>query len=201
MKKYFLLLFLLTFLFSCKTPPKVTAQKPKTEEPKTEEPKVGEPKTEENANKKYDFTLVDGTVDIVETDRGLFLVLENPILFEFRKYDLLKKYESSVVVVKNFMTENTNFQKMIVEGRTDKIGKAYPVNYVLSNKRSKTVIDAIVKLGISRSRLYQIGLGKAAPDYKEDDKNRRVNFIIIRNDEEMKKYEDFVKKLDLKSDK
>lgn len=194
MKKYFLLLFLLTFLFSCKTPPKVTAEKPKVEETKIEETKV-----EENANKKYDFTLVDGTVDIVETDRGLILVLENPILFEFRKYDLLKQYESSVMVVKNFMTENTNFHKMIVEGRTDKIGKAYPVNYVLSNKRSKTVIDAIAKLGISRSRLYQIGLGKAVPDYKEDDKNRRVNFIIIRNDEEMKKYEDFVKKLNLKN--
>ena len=75
--------------------------------------------------------------------------------------------------------------KIKIEGNTDSTAsKKY--NLILSKKRADAVKKAMVKMGISDSRIYTIGNGEDKPiATNKTDRgralNRRVDFIIIRN--------------------
>jgi outer membrane protein OmpA-like peptidoglycan-associated protein len=80
------------------------------------------------------------------------------------------------------MTENPTL-KFSVEGHTDNTGSA-ATNQSLSDARSKAVVDKLVELGVSKSRLQSAGKGQTAPiaDNSTDEgraKNRRVEFVKI----------------------
>ncbi len=71
--------------------------------------------------------------------------------------------------------------KLAVEGHTDNVGAA-AANKVLSDKRAKSVMNAVVAAGIAANRLSAVGLGAERPiaDNRGEEgraKNRRVELV------------------------
>lgn len=71
--------------------------------------------------------------------------------------------------------------KFEVQGHTDNTGNAAS-NQTLSEARAKAIVDKLVELGISASRLSSVGKGQTSPiaDNSTDEgkaKNRRVEFV------------------------
>ena len=123
--------------------------------------------------------------------RGEFLILENPIRFAFEKYGIDSSYDGSVQYVANYMKENTNFQ-LVVEGHTDRVGE-YDYNSSLSLRRSRSAISKLVRAGVERNRLIPSGVSYRFSEYNFNRLNRRVEFIIIRNPEELTNYREAIK--------
>jgi len=71
-----------------------------------------------------------------------------------------------------------------IEGHTDSVGSAQD-NLSLSQKRSKNVVDLLVRLGIDRERLKAVGYGESRPIVKEvtsgnRQKNRRIVVVVTK---------------------
>ena len=200
MKKY-LALFILIFISSCGSKPEII-EEPLVEEP-IQEPMVVEEKPVEDTNSKFGYTLVPG-MDLKETERGIIIVLENPVNFKLRESKIEKQYDASFEVVKAFIDANSNIiTRIIVEGHTDNTGRAYPTNVVLSKKRSLSGIEELSDMGLSRTLMVVRALGEAMPEYsgKNDYKNRRLKFAIMKDDADLKKYNSVVSKLNLKKNR
>ncbi|MDY6327815.1 MAG: OmpA family protein [Bacteroidales bacterium] len=102
------------------------------------------------------------------------------ITFESGKADL--KPESIVEInrVAKLMQEHTDLS-FEVQGHCDNTGSD-AVNDPLSQRRAEAIVDALVKLGIDKSRLSAVGKGShspIAPNTSEEGraKNRRVEFV------------------------
>jgi OmpA-OmpF porin, OOP family len=75
--------------------------------------------------------------------------------------------------------------RLSVEGHTDNLGNATD-NQALSNKRSQSIVTALVSLGVNKTRLQASGKGQTTPiaDNRSEDgraKNRRVELIEMKN--------------------
>jgi outer membrane protein OmpA-like peptidoglycan-associated protein len=82
--------------------------------------------------------------------------------------------------IQKLMQENPSL-KFEVQGHTDNTGSA-AANLTLSQARAKAIVDKMVSLGISASRLTAVGKGQSSPiaDNSTDEgrsKNRRVEFV------------------------
>ena len=84
----------------------------------------------------------------------------------------------------------------MVEGNSSKEGPA-PYNYKLSQRRSDKSYNYIIKLGVENSRLLKNAFGEALPEYPTLKENRRSEFIIIMTEDDLKKYNDFAKTVDI----
>lgn len=116
-------------------------------------------------------------------EAGAVIVLKN-IFFDTKKFDL--KPESAVELDKvvQLLKDNPNL-KIQIAGYTDNIGQPKD-NLLLSNNRAKTVVDYLVKGGITAARLSFKGLGSANPiadNASEAGKaqNRRTELSVISN--------------------
>ena len=102
------------------------------------------------------------------------------ITFESGKADL--KPESTVEInrVAKLMQEHTDLT-FEVQGHCDNTGTD-AINDPLSQKRAEAIVDALMKLGIDKSRLSAVGKGShspIAPNTTDEGraKNRRVEFV------------------------
>ncbi len=118
--------------------------------------------------------------------RGEFLILDKPIRFAFEKYDIPSSYDDSVRYVANYLREYTNV-RLIVEGHTDRVGE-FGFNKGLSMRRSRTAISKLIKEGIDKNRLIENGVSYRFAEYNFNRLNRRVEFIIIRSEEDLTNY-------------
>jgi len=71
-----------------------------------------------------------------------------------------------------------------VEGHTDNVGPAN-ANEVISRERATSVVDYLVRQGVSRSRLEAVGYGMTRPLASNDTangraRNRRIEFAVAR---------------------
>jgi peptidoglycan-associated lipoprotein len=91
--------------------------------------------------------------------------LEN-IFFEFAKWDLTPSSEKGLKDLLAMLTDNPN---IIIEisAHTDYVGNNED-NLVLSQKRAQSVVDYLIKAGISDGRLVSVGHGEEKP-YKVDE--------------------------------
>ena len=118
------------------------------------------------------------------------LILEKPIRFAFEKYNVTSDYNESIKYVADYLKENTNV-RMVVEGHTDRVGpKAF--NKGLSSRRSRAVITKLTRAGIKKDRLISSGVDFRYLEYNLNRLNRRVEFIIIRSDEDLANYKEKV---------
>jgi OOP family OmpA-OmpF porin len=108
-----------------------------------------------------------------------------PVRFEFNKDGLKEPYSLSVNQYTALLKDPRCLDlKVQVEGHADFFGsEAY--NQGLSERRAKTVIDALAKAGVDASRLTAIGFSKDRPldPAKTDEarmRNRRVEFTATK---------------------
>lgn len=152
-------------------------------------------KTKKDTSKgqnKTDSTKTYNGYQTRETDgRGEMLILEKPIRFAFEKYNITSDYDESIKYVADYLKENTNV-RMVVEGHTDRVGPK-EFNKGLSLKRSRATITKLTRTGIKRDRLIPSGVNSRFLEYNLNRLNRRVEFIIIRSDEDLTNYINKVK--------
>ena len=141
-------------------------------------------------NYQYVTNTYNGYQTRVTDGRGEMLILEKPIRFAFEKYNVTSDYNESIKYVADYLKENTNV-RMVVEGHTDRVGPK-EFNKGLSSRRSRAVITKLTRAGIKRDRLISSGVDFKYLEYNLNRLNRRVEFIIIRDDEDLANYKEKV---------
>ncbi len=168
---------------------KTTTATAKADTSKKQQEKVDSSKRND-INYQYVTNTYNGYQTRVTDGRGEMLILEKPIRFAFEKYNVTSDYNESIKYVADYLKENTNV-RMVVEGHTDRVGpKAF--NKGLSSRRSRAVITKLTRAGIKRDRLISSGVDFRYLEYNLNRLNRRVEFIIIRDDEDLANYKEKV---------
>ncbi len=116
-----------------------------------------------------------------ELEIGKTFVLEN-IFFQFDKSALLPESFIELERLMKLLRDNPDMRIEILGHTDDKGGVDY--NLKLSNERARSVVDYLVKRGITSNRLRFKGYGKSSPiatNSTEEGraKNRRVEFKIL----------------------
>lgn len=198
MKKIFLLMSVVILAAACKSAPVATGP----------EDNSGFKTTEANNQNAKGLNLPDGA-SVRETPRGKVLVLHDPkskadvgkpgstydVKFGFDNTIEIGTYKEAYNLVYQIINNNPGV-KIMVEGNSSKEGPA-PYNYKLSQRRSDKSFNYIIKLGVENSRLLKNAFGEALPEYPTLKENRRSEFIIIMTEDDLKKYNDFAKTVDI----
>lgn len=129
--------------------------------------------------------------DVTSDKRGVIIELRDNILFDTGKATL--KPESKEVLNKINALISTLPNNIVVEGHTDNIpisNSKYPSNWELSTMRATTVVRYFTEVGgEDPSKISAAGYGEYKPvvENTTDEnraKNRRVNILIVANNEE-----------------
>lgn len=171
-----------------KTKDKTTTATAKSDTSKKQQDKADSSKR--NDITYYTTNTYNGYQTRVTDGRGEMLILEKPIRFAFEKYNVTSAYNESIKYVADYLKENTNV-RMVVEGHTDRVGPK-KFNKGLSSRRSRAVITKLTRAGIKRDRLISSGVDFRYLEYNLNRLNRRVEFIIIRSDEDLANYKEKV---------
>lgn len=130
-------------------------------------------------------------IDLKKINVGKAIVLRN-VFFDFNKYSLRVESEVELNRLVKFLNDNSKVS-IELSGHTDSRGSA-AYNKKLSLNRAKSVVDYLVKKGISKDRLEYAGFGSEKPmvtdaeiakmtrkSDREDahQRNRRTEFKII----------------------
>ncbi|WP_338868619.1 OmpA family protein [Spirosoma sp. SC4-14] len=98
----------------------------------------------------------------------------NNLFFETGRYDLAEKSRTELDRLAAFMKASPSV-KIEIAGHTDDRGDG-AANLALSQKRAQSVVDYLVKAGISSDRIRAVGYGKARPLVPNtSDENRQLN--------------------------
>ncbi|MBM4359838.1 MAG: OmpA family protein, partial [Deltaproteobacteria bacterium] len=119
------------------------------------------------------------------------IVINETIEFEVDKAALLAESYGVIDVVASLMRANPDILKIEVQGHTDDTGKPSE-NRKLSQSRAEAVVKALTERGVESKRLVAKGYGQTKPLVKEKtpearQKNRRVQFLILKRDLEAAK--------------
>ena len=126
--------------------------------------------------REYDLEIYMKKIEV-----GKKIVLKN-IFFETRSSILSPASKSEVERIAKIMVDNPTL-KIEISGHTDNVGDDN-YNQNLSEKRAKSVVDALVKLGIGTSRLEYKGYGEHDPvasnlTAEGKAENRRTEFKVL----------------------
>jgi peptidoglycan-associated lipoprotein len=104
------------------------------------------------------------------------------VYFDFDKYDLKSEARETLRLHADWLMNNTEFE-VILEGHCDERGTR-EYNLALGERRSESVRDYLVTLGVDAGRLTTISYGEELPvdpAHTEEAwaKNRRVHFVIV----------------------
>jgi len=127
----------------------------------------------------------EGPAVVLETDR---VRLRGSILFETGSAKIQKQSYKLLDEVYDVLSKHPEIAPIRVEGHTDNVGSR-PYNLDLSDRRSKSVADYLVKKGIDRKNLQYKGFGFDRPIAPNNSalnraKNRRVEFKLVKEAEE-----------------
>jgi outer membrane protein OmpA-like peptidoglycan-associated protein len=123
-----------------------------------------------------------GVEGVRVTDEGI--TIESEILFATGSATLdMSRSRAALVSVARLLNARADIGHVEVRGHTDNEGDS-KVNLDLSQRRAQAVVDALVAMGVERSRLSARGFGDTvpkAPNTSETGRalNRRVEFIIV----------------------
>ncbi|MCZ9961158.1 hypothetical protein OFQ54_04900 [Brachyspira hyodysenteriae] len=143
------------------------------------------------------------------TERGKVLIVPKNILFDFNSSELdLNKYLKTVQYIGN-LSKSTNIMMIIIEGHISsdeekKITNGYDKKDILflynrkdiddlSYKRAYNVYVAITNGVVNKLTNY--GLQDLLSEYKKIEENRRVEFILIENSNDMNVYTNYINNL------
>lgn len=149
-----------------------------------------------DGNTKFGYTLVDG-VDLIETERGIILVVEKPVRFELASSKIATQYNQSFEALNAFINKNeSKIKRVVVEGHTDSIGTKAK-NIKLSQSRSINGVNKSANTGVSRSIMRNSFVADNVPEYygNESYKNRRIEFVIMGDEDDITQYNNFLANL------
>jgi OOP family OmpA-OmpF porin len=111
------------------------------------------------------------------------VVISGGILFQTDSAKLSPTAENLVTRIADTMKQNPDL-KVAVVGHTDNTGN-FNYNIRLSERRAKSMVDALVKDGVAADRLAAVGVGPLSPVATNDTaegraQNRRVELVLIR---------------------
>jgi OOP family OmpA-OmpF porin len=111
------------------------------------------------------------------------VVISGGILFQTDSAKLSPSAENLVTRISDTMKNNPGL-KVAVVGHTDNTGN-FHYNIRLSERRAKSMVDALVKDGVAPDRLAAVGVGPLSPVAPNDTaegraQNRRVELVLIR---------------------
>lgn len=106
----------------------------------------------------------------------------NNVLFDFNKYDINPQYYDIIDEVASVLRNNPTL-KIEIHGYADSIGTE-AFNQELSEKRARSVMELLLKKGITRRRLSAMGYGYSQPVASNETAsgralNRRVEFVSV----------------------
>lgn len=115
------------------------------------------------------------------------IVINEKILFEVDKAIIRPESFDLMNEITSVIKDNPRIKKISIEGHTDDTGKA-GYNKKLSQRRADSVMKYLVEHGVEAERLVAVGHGEDKPIVANDspenkEKNRRVEFIIVEQDE------------------
>lgn len=121
-----------------------------------------------------------GDLPAKQTERGLVLTLD-PVLFDFDSATLKPEARRETAIIADLLRDEKERQ-VLIEGHADGIGSD-KYNLDLSERRAKSVEEALVDNGIDPKRITTQGLGEDVPAASNDtparrQQNRRVEVII-----------------------
>lgn len=131
------------------------------------------------------------SITVTPDERGVSLQLKDSILFETGKSDLKDNSKSILDQISSLIANLPN--SIIVEGHTDNVPintYEYQSNWELSSDRATTVIRYFIEQKhLTASRFSASGCGEykpLVPNTSDENraKNRRVNILIVSNNEE-----------------
>lgn len=116
-----------------------------------------------------------------DTERGLVMILEEDVLFEYNRADLKPGAMRNLYPLMTFLREYPT-RTLIIEGHTDSTGSD-SYNLDLSQRRAAAVRDFLIINGISSDRVMARGYGESYPVATNDSEagrlqNRRVEVVI-----------------------
>jgi outer membrane protein OmpA-like peptidoglycan-associated protein len=122
---------------------------------------------------------------IERVGEGIKITFDSGLLFDFDKSDLRPQARTNIASLSKTLNKYPDTD-IVVEGDTDNMGEP-DYNVSLSDRRAKAVSDHMVSLGVSGSRISDIGLGETNPVASNDtdsgrQQNRRVEVAIFAND-------------------
>lgn len=150
--------------------------------------KVKEMKATRQVEEDLKKQIQEGSLGVEVTTSRIRLTFASPILFDSGSAALKVSAKEVLDPVADSLMKMDN--QVVVEGHTDAarmLGKKFASNRELSLMRAFSVIDYLIKKGVSPSRLTAFGYGEfrpAAPNEAEADrvKNRRIEMIIMRQE-------------------
>jgi outer membrane protein OmpA-like peptidoglycan-associated protein len=116
-----------------------------------------------------------------QTESGVVVTLGD-VLFESGQTQLLEEAMASLVEVVDLLQSEPD-KNIRIEGHTDATGDA-DTNLEISEQRANSVFEALVSLGVDRSRFTVAGMGEDFPIASNDTEegrrqNRRVDVILL----------------------
>ncbi|AFM05113.1 outer membrane protein/peptidoglycan-associated (lipo)protein [Bernardetia litoralis DSM 6794] len=123
---------------------------------------------------------------VIRVEEGINLTFDSGILFGFDKSDLNTGAKQSITKLSKVLNEYPD-TRLTIQGHTDSKGDDN-YNRTLSSKRANAVRDYLVANGVKSNRLNTVAYGETSPVASNDTeagraKNRRVEVIIVANDE------------------
>ncbi len=115
------------------------------------------------------------------------IVIKEKILFEIDKAVIRPESFDLMNEITSVIKDNPRIKKISIEGHTDDDGSA-KYNKKLSQRRADSVKQYLIEHGIDEARLVSVGHGEDKPLVANDsdenkEKNRRVEFIIVEQDQ------------------
>jgi outer membrane protein OmpA-like peptidoglycan-associated protein len=129
---------------------------------------------------------------IERVGEGIKITFDSGLLFDIDKSDLRPQALTNIAGLSKTLNKYPDTD-IVVEGDTDNTGTS-DHNLSLSDRRAKAVSNHMVSLGVSGSRISDIGLGETNPVASNDtdsgrQQNRRVEVAIFANDKLKKEAE------------
>lgn len=128
------------------------------------------------------FDVLYKNIKLQKVSVGTQIVLRN-IFFDTGKADLRKESKSELERIFKFLKEKSGI-KVEIAGHTDNVGTDEN-NKILSENRAQSVVDYLIKAGISSERLQARGYGESLPIATNDtdegrQQNRRTVMEILK---------------------
>ena len=132
----------------------------------------GAPKVEQSGDfstNPSDYSFADSDSDQVQ---GL-----KTVYFELDSSDLMEEVKQTLNSNKNWMDNNPQVTKIIIEGHCDPLGSE-SYNIGLGNRRAQRVYDYLISMGVPSDKLSMVSYGEEKIFSQTDNSlNRRVNFV------------------------